>query len=199
MPSLGCYRLARTSGVYPVHYLTINMTTQRDSQSWWVELTTDYDQATKWQVERTEENLLKIWCDLDGRTPVFLAAHGSCRGECTDSVGPHSVAALVHCLDDDDALWAEQIVDVKGTRILRKAKANNEGYALTGLCFPEALRHDCSFQGSGPRGFWRALPFVNVVIRSTVTLPHIDQHVLWTPIRIHDNTMRPNPSSRRQV
>ena len=111
---------------------------------------------------------------------MFLTAHGSSRGGCAPSIGRDCFAALVHGLDDGNALWIEQLVDSKGTRILRKAKATNQGFALTGLCFPEKLHQHESSQSPGVPTTWRALPYQNVVVRSTVTKPCCDQHVLWT-------------------
>ena len=184
MPAPACYRRARSSGVYPEHYLTINMTTTRDSESWWVELTTDCEKATKWNVER-EDHVLKIWCEMAGHTPVFLTAHGPCRGGCAESIGPDCFAALVHRLDDENALWIQQVVDTQGTSILRKAKATNAGYALTGLCFPEKLHRPGYLRGDVANGFWKALPYVNVVVQPTTTVPCLDQHVLWTFIPVH--------------
>ena len=179
MAFLGRHYLARARGIWPVHYLSIDMDTVRDQESWWVVLTPDMDQATKWTVEQTKDGYLKIWCEMAGHTKAFLTAHGKSRNGHTPAVGHECFAALVHFKDDDNSLWHMQTMDVEGSRILRKAKNTNEGFALTGICFPGLLRQ------SGDSGPWRPLPYNNVVVRETKTETG-DQHVLWSFLAVHD-------------
>ena len=107
---------------------------------------------------------------------MFLAAHGHSRRGTASTLGHACFAALVHVLDDENALWEQQVVG--GTHILRKAMETNHGLALTGLCFPEHLYE--SSQSPDLAVTWRALPYQNVVVRETSTKQAYDQHVLWT-------------------
>ena len=176
----GSHYLARTSGIWPAHYISIDLDTKRDRESWWVQLTPDKKKAKKWTVEQTAEGHLKIGCDIGGRT-AFLTAHGySCQGH-TPAVGRDCFAALVHFKDDENALWHQHTVDGEGTTILRKAKMTNQGFALKGICFPELL-HQSGDLGPGP---WRPLPYNNVVVAETNTQT-IDHHVLWSFLAVQD-------------
>ena len=164
--------LVRSVGIHPLHYLSVDLDSWRDENSWWCKLTPDHEQATKWDREQSVDGSWRFSCEMGGWSRVYLTAHGSSRGGSAELVHSKAACALVHRTNDDNSLWGVfekgQQTPGHATRSisLRKAKGTNEGFVLTGVCYPDQLYVPRFLPSTDSLGaFWRPVPIYNTIVK----------------------------------
>ena len=125
--------------------------------------------------------LLKLSSTVVGRK-VFLTSHGNSRSGAMQDLGPSCFACLVHTTDDDNVVWTESTVNVRGreSKILRKTALTTPGFVLAAASYPRRL------SAEGQSNKWWPLPGLtsNVIVKPTAGVwTDVDMTTVWRFVR----------------